>query len=140
MDIPVCIVKQKLKIAMNHRTIISGTKEFVRFSFWIPDDWDGLGLFAQFKQNNKIYRKALDKENSVYFPEEIGAGSCTLTIVGIDCNKDIIGLTDTVVLTIKDNNLDGEFNGDQNDNAMKLSGAILVTTDNGYGDVTMVVL
>ena len=140
MDIPVLIVKQKLKIAMNHRTIISGTKEFVRFSFGVPTDWDGLGLFAQFKQNNKIYRKAFDVDNSVYFPEEIGVGTCTLTIVGVDCNKDIIGLTDSITLTIKDNNLDGEFSGDQNNNGMKLSGAVLVTTDDNNGNVTMVVI
>lgn len=138
MDIPVSIVNQKLKIAMNYKTIVSGTKEFIRFVFGIPNGWEGLGLIAQFKQNNKVYRKALDTENSVFWPTDIGAGTCTLTLLGINSQKDVIGLTDYVTLTVKENDIEGDLA--HNSNGLAESGAVLVMTDDGIGNVTIVVL
>lgn len=101
MDISVNVVNQKLRIATNHKTYVSGTQEFIRFIFNLSNDWDGLTVFAQFGQGDASYNQYLDAENSVYLPSEIVPGICTLTLYGSMGN--IIATTDYLTLTIDEN-------------------------------------
>lgn len=51
MEIKVNVDKQKLKVATNLRTFVSGTQEFIKFTFNFMDNtWDDLTVFAQFRQ------------------------------------------------------------------------------------------
>lgn len=138
MDIPVCVVNQKLRIAMNYKTLVSGTNGFIKFVFNVPSDWDGLGLIAHFKQNGLIYRRALDGEHSATLPSEIDAGICNLTLYGVNSDGEVAAITDFVELTIKPNDLDGETGSDDEPGSGTGTSGILVMTDDGKGNVTMI--
>ena len=101
MDILVNVANQKLKIATNLKSLVAGTQEFVKFTFNLTDDWDGLLTFAQFCQNDTAYNQYLDEDNSVYLPPEIGAGTCTLMLYG--SGDDVIATTNYLTLTIDEN-------------------------------------
>ena len=103
MEIKVNVDKQKLKIATNLKTFISGTQEFIKFSFNFMDStWNGLTISAQFRQGNTVYSEKLEN-NSVYLPSEIVAGECLLTLYG--ARNNVIAITDSLKLTIENNNV-----------------------------------
>lgn len=101
MDVLIYVSNQKLKLATNLNDYVEGTQEFIKFNFRLPDDWNGLTVFAQFGQDGKFYNKYLDAENCVYLPHEIGAGTCTLMLYGSDHN--VIATTNYLTLTINKN-------------------------------------
>ncbi len=101
MNILVNLINQKLKIATNLKSFVDGTKNFIRFSFNLSDDWNDLLTFAQFSQNGKAYNKYLDDENCVYLPPEIRAGNCTLMLYGTGDNT--IATTNYLTLKIDEN-------------------------------------
>lgn len=101
MNIFVNLINQKLKIATNLKTIVDGTQNFIRFSFNLSDEWNGLQTFAQFSQNGKAYNQYLDSENSVYLPSEICAGICTLMLYG--SGGQTIATTNYLTLKIDEN-------------------------------------
>jgi len=103
MDIIVNVVNQKLRIATNLRNCVSGSQQFVRFIFNLPDEWIGLSPFAQFIQNGEGYNVYLDSDNSCYLPSEISGGECLLLLYG--SNGTVIATTDAVVLTLDENAL-----------------------------------
>ena len=104
MDIQVNVNNQKLKVSTNLKTFISGTQEFIKFTFNFMDKiWDDLTIFAQFRQGDNAYNAYLDSSNSVYLPSEIVAGECLLTLHGAHDN--VIAITDSLKLTIDSNNL-----------------------------------
>ena len=104
MEIKVNVDKQKLKVTTNLKTFISGTQEFIKFTFNFMDNtWDDLTIFAQFRQGDTAYNTYLDDNNSVCLPPEIIAGECLLTLHG--AYKNIIAITDSLKLTIEKNNL-----------------------------------
>jgi len=99
MEILVRVVNQKLKIRTDMRHIVSGTKQFVRFIFDIPDQFAALAPHAQFVQGENIYDVELSSNDwGCYLPWELNTGVCTLSLYGID--GDIIGTTDCVDLQI----------------------------------------
>lgn len=146
MDIPVYVVNQKLRIAMNYKTLVSGTNGFINFVFNVPDDWDGLRLIAQFKQNN--VKHPVDVVNGIAtLPQEIVAGVCTMILYGVDSSGETVGITDYVKLRIKDNDKDGNPDADSSTSggssgsssgSGNSSGGTLVMTDDGEGNVTIV--
>lgn len=101
MDIEVSVVNQKLRIATNLNNLVSGSNEFIRFVFDLTDDWYGLSPFAQFHQGGIAYNRSLDENNSVYLPNEIGAGTCKLTLYGSSNGR--TGTTNYVTLYIDEN-------------------------------------
>lgn len=104
MEVKINVDKQKLKVTTNLKTFISGTQEFVKFTFNFMDStWDGLTIFAQFRQGDKAYNQYLDNNKSVYLPPEIVAGKCLLTLHG--AYRNIIAITDSLILTIDANQL-----------------------------------
>lgn len=107
MDLLINVVNQKLKIATNLKKIISGTQNFVRFTFNFTSNWDDLLIFAQFNQDGKTYNVYLEN-NSVYLPPEIKQGKCTLLLYG--SNKDIIAITNFLELSIDENILVSDGN------------------------------
>lgn len=98
MEILVNVIGQKLKIATNLKCFVSGSQQFVKFTFNMDDSWDNLLTFAQFRQNGAAYNQYLDEDNSVYLPSEIGAGTCTLTLCGT--GDDVRAITDCLKFTI----------------------------------------
>lgn len=82
MDIYVNVVNQKLRIATNVKSFVSGSQNFVRFYFNLTEDWDDLSPFAQFCQNDLAYNVFLDDEHSVHLPPEITDGVCTMALYG----------------------------------------------------------
>lgn len=104
MEVKINVDKQKLKVAANLKTFISGTQEFIKFTFNFMDaTWNDLTIFAQFRQGDTAYNKYLDENKSVYLPSEIVAGECLLTLHGAYGN--IIAITDSLKLTIDANKL-----------------------------------
>ena len=103
MDILVNVANQKLKIATNLKSLVSGTQEFIRFVFNLTSDWDELMTFAQFIQDGVAYNQYLDENKAAYLPPEIGVGTCTLMLYG--SNGNTIGTTNYVTLTIDENML-----------------------------------
>lgn len=104
MEIKINVTGQKMKVATNLKTYVSGTREFVKFTFNFTDDsWDNLKskLSAQFRQGNTVISANLDSNNSVYLPSDIVAGECILTLYG--ANNNIIGITEGLELKIKEN-------------------------------------
>lgn len=108
MEILVNVVNQKLKIATNLKSIVSGTQKFVRFNFNLDEGWDGLSVFAQFIQNKVAYNQFLDDESCAYLPAEIGVGTCTLMLYG--SHGDTIATTNYLTLNIDDNILVSDAN------------------------------
>ena len=98
MDILVNVANQRLKIATNLKTLVSGTQEFVRFVFNLSNDWDDLIVFAQFIQDGVAYNQILDEENSVYLPSEIKDGTAMMMLYG--SGGDVIATTNYITLTI----------------------------------------
>ena len=101
MDILVNVVNQKLKIATNLKSLVEGSQQFVKFTFNLNGDWDGLRAFAQFGQDGRSYNQYLDENNSVYLPAEIKAGTCTLLLYGSGGRT--IATTNYLTLTIDEN-------------------------------------
>ena len=101
MDILVNVVNQKLRIATNLKSLVSGTQEFIRFVFNLSNDWDGLTTFVQFVQDGIAYNQYLDDENGAYLPAEIGTGTCTLMLYGSANNTK--ATTNYLTLTIDEN-------------------------------------
>lgn len=111
MDIRVDVVNQRLQTATNLTSFIAGTQEFIRFVFYLDEDWNELTVFAQFTQNGTSYNQYLDNNNGAYLPAEITEGTATLTLYGSYENK--IAVTDTLVLEIKKNNIVEDGNSTQ---------------------------
>lgn len=103
MDIGINVVNQQLRTTTNLRTFVSGSQNFVRFVFDLPEEWNDLLTFAQFAQNGIAFNQYLDEENSVYLPSEIEAGTCTLTLYG--SGGEVIATTNYLTLTVNENNL-----------------------------------
>ena len=98
MKIQVIVDGQKMRIPSNLRGYISGSQEFVYFTFELSSDWDGLMTFAQFRQESKAYNVYLDENNGVYLPPEIGAGTCTVMLYGT--YSKVIATTNFLTLTV----------------------------------------
>lgn len=101
MDILINVVNQKLKIATNLKSLVSGTQNFIRFVFNTSGEWDSLVMFAQFVQNGIAYNQYLDDNRSVYLPSEISAGTFTMMLYGN--NETVIGTTNYLTLTVDEN-------------------------------------
>lgn len=97
------VINQKLVISSSQQELVSGSQNFVKFKFNLSEEWDGLNVFAQFKQGELAYNQYLDSDNCVYLPAEIKAGTCTLTLYG-NINK-TIGTSNYLTFDIKENTL-----------------------------------
>lgn len=102
MNVQVNVTNQKLRIVTNLKTIVSGSQEFVKFEFFLDKDWDGLTIFAQFRQEDTAYNKYLNEENCVYLPPEIKPGNCMLMLYG---TKELVIATTNYVNLIIDENM-----------------------------------
>lgn len=109
MDILVNVSNQKLKVATNLKSLVSGTQEFIRFVFNLTGDWDGLLTYAQFIQEDKAYNQYLDDEKSVYLPSEIKPGICKVVLCGN--NGTTIALTNYLTLIIDENIIISDASG-----------------------------
>ena len=106
MNIFIDVKGQKLHVQNNYKNLVSGTQNFIKFTFNLDTDWDNLTTFAQFRQNNVAYNQFLDNENSVFLPAEIGAGTCTLILYGNgDVDGDVVRATTNYVTLSLDENL-----------------------------------
>lgn len=103
MEIYVSVSNQKLKIASNLKSLVAGTQEFIRFTFALDKDWDGLTTFAQFIQNDVGYNQVLDSNNSAYLPAEIVEGTVKMLLYGVGGNTR--ATTNYITLTIDKNHL-----------------------------------
>lgn len=104
MDIKVNVDKQKLRVVTNLKKYVSGTQNFIKFTFnFLDNAWDDLSIFAQFKQGDNAYNQYLDDDNSVYLPVEIQAGECELILSGT--NQNVVAVTGCLKLTIEENYL-----------------------------------
>ena len=119
MDIFADVMGQKIKIATNQKVFVTGTQRFVRFIFWLSDDWNGMNLFAQFKQNGIAHTQMLDGENAVYLPKNIAPGEFTLALQGTNSEK--IAKTDEIRLMANKD----PFAGDDGDAEIRTSIAVL---------------
>lgn len=104
MEIKINVTGQKMKVATNLKTYVSGSQRFVKFTFNFTDDsWSIFStnqLSAYFKQGNTVISTSFDGD-SVYLPSDIGVGECYLTLYG--ANNNIIGITEGLELKIKEN-------------------------------------
>ncbi|MBQ3990210.1 MAG: hypothetical protein II630_05155 [Bacteroidales bacterium] len=103
MEIYVSVSNQKLKIASNLKSLVAGTQEFIRFTFALDKDWDGLTTFAQFIQGEVGYNQVLDSNNSAYLPAEIVEGTVKMLLYGVGGNTR--ATTNYITLTIDKNHL-----------------------------------
>ena len=102
MEIVVDVMQQKMHASIT-KDIAAGSQRFVKFKFNLDNEWNGLKIFAQFRQGDAAYNDFLDDENCVYLPQEIQAGCCYLMLYG--SNDSIIGTVCPLALTINDNKL-----------------------------------
>lgn len=101
MSILVHVVNQKMHASSNVDGLVAGSQHFVKFKFNLSEEWNGLTVFAQFRQGTRAYNQYLDEENCVYLPAEIGVGACTMMLYG---NHDTtIGTTNYLTFKIGDN-------------------------------------
>lgn len=101
MELLINVINQKLKLASNLKSLVAGTQKFIKFTFNLPDDWNGLHPFAQFIQGTNSYNDYLDENNSVYLPSEIEKGVCKILLYGSDGT--IIATTNYLEITIDEN-------------------------------------
>jgi mRNA deadenylase 3'-5' endonuclease subunit Ccr4 len=101
MKISVNVIGQRMKLATNIKCLVSGSKQFIKFIFNMDSNWDNLLTYAQFRQNDVVYNRYLDKDNSVYLPNEIIAGTCELVLCGT--HNGIRATTNCLTLTIDEN-------------------------------------
>ena len=73
---------QKLSAAPSCGGFVDGSQRFVRFIFYLGEDWEGLTVAAQFTQSGTAYNVLLDEQNCAYLPPEIKEGTFSLTIRG----------------------------------------------------------
>lgn len=97
------VVNQKMSVSSSQQELVSGSQNFVKFKFNLSDDWNGLRVFAQFKQNEVAYNQYLDSDNCAYLPAEIKAGNCTLTLYG--SMDRTIGTSNCLIFDIKESTL-----------------------------------
>lgn len=98
--INVRVIGQKLCLDPSLNLFMSGSENFVKFKFQLDEKWDGMEVYAQFKQNENIYDELLDEDNCVFIPAGVDYGTCTLTLRGTKGN--VRGTTN--YLTLKINN------------------------------------
>ena len=101
MELLINVINQKLKLASNLKSLVAGTQKFIKFTFNLPDDWNGLHPFAQFIQGTNSYNDYLDENNSVYLPSEIEKGVYKILLYGSDGT--IIATTNYLEITIDEN-------------------------------------
>lgn len=102
MEVLVSVIGQKLRICTNARTLVDGTRNFIKFVFSLSDEWAGLEMTAQFIQDGTAYDRQLDSNYSVFLPDEIHDGKCELILHGIDGL--IVAVSDGAMLNVKRSN------------------------------------
>ena len=98
MNINVNVVGQKLNVSSDLKHLVSGTQEFICFTFKLPPDWADLICTAQFTQNNHSYDVKLNTSNQAYLPPVIEPGTCTMMLYG--SNGNVIATSNFVQFTI----------------------------------------
>lgn len=101
MNIQVYVSNQKLRIATNLKSLVSGTQEFIRFEFILSEEWENLTVFAQFRQDENAYNRYLDDNNCVYLPPEIVPGDCMVMLYGT--KENVIATSNHIILNIDEN-------------------------------------
>lgn len=86
---------QKLSAAPSCGGFVDGSQRFVRFIFYLGEDWEGLTVAAQFTQSGTAYNVLLDEQNCAYLPPEIKEGTFSLTIRGTA--GDVIATTNALI-------------------------------------------
>lgn len=103
MELLIDVINQKLRLVTNLKHLVEGTKNFIKLTFNLSEEWDDLLTFAQFIQGENAYSQYLDENNSVYLPHEIQAGICEVTLYGT--NEQVIATTNKLQLNIDVNNI-----------------------------------
>lgn len=101
MELLIDVINQKLRLATNLKHLVEGTKNFIKLTFNLSDDWNELNIFAQFIQDERYYNVDLDNNNSVYVPSGITEGICKIVLHGT--NESVVATTDYLKLTIDKN-------------------------------------
>ena len=86
---------QRLSAAPSCGGFVDGSQRFVRFIFYLGEDWEGLTVAAQFAQSGTAYNVLLDEQNCAYLPPEIKEGTFSLTIRGTA--GDVIATTNVLI-------------------------------------------
>ena len=86
---------QRLSAAPSCGGFVDGSQRFVRFIFYLGEDWEGLTVAAQFAQSGTAYNVLLDEQNCAYLPPEIKEGTFSLTIRGTA--GDVIATTNALI-------------------------------------------
>ena len=97
------VVGQAMYATSANDHLVEGSQEFVKFCFQLSDDWNGLTVFAQFRQGEEAYNKYLDSENTANLPAEIKEGTCTLMLYG--SNDTVIGTSNYLTFRVDKNML-----------------------------------
>ena len=100
MEINVTVDGQNMSIPSYRRKYVSGSQEFVKFIFYLSEDWTDLTAFAQFTQGDDSYNVYLDEDGAAYLPAEIGPGNCRIMLYGT--GGDVIGTTNAISIYIDD--------------------------------------
>lgn len=113
MNMVVSVVGQKMYVSSCMDCIVAGSQNFVKFKFNLSSNWNNLITFAQFRQNEQVYNRYLDKDNSVYLPSSIKEGTCTLMLYGseLDSENPTIGTTNFLTLKIEENIIEPDADG-----------------------------
>lgn len=98
MSIKINVINQRLNAASSVECLVSGSQNFVKFEFYLDESWDGLTVFAQFRQADKAYNQYLTSDNCAYLPAEIVAGDCILMLYG--SGNTVIATTNYIKLKI----------------------------------------
>lgn len=85
------------------RKFVAGSKNFADFLFNLSDDWDGLTVFAQFRQDEQVFTEYLDSSDKVSLPYDLSDGDFTLALCGVGGSR--IGVTHPLKLRLLENKI-----------------------------------
>ena len=100
MDVKINVIGQKLSFHSN-ATIVSGSKNFVKFIFSFTNDWNLLIKYAQFIQGDNSYVVEIGDDNYCFVPQQIEDGECNLNVYGVGGDGGaIIATTNTLMFNV----------------------------------------
>lgn len=87
MNVEINVSGQDLQLSTYVPRLVSDTKNFIRFFFNLPSDWDGLTKTARFIKGEYASDRPLDSENSCYMPSKLNPGVFKITLYGTGNGK-----------------------------------------------------
>lgn len=104
MDVKINVVGQKLYFNAN-TTIVSGSRNFVKFVFSFTKDWDMLTKYVQFIQGGNSYTTEVGNDDSCYLPYQIESGECLMHVYGLRAYNLIVATTSSLKFIVEKSDL-----------------------------------